>query len=144
MALNSRPSMHPKWPYASRRVLDGFNIAAIEIYRIGLGSAEYDETTNTWDTSEEMVWSGNARIQPTKISSERNVVTNDTFVRQVDFHMAYHDTDIRPGYVVKVTTGGVNPLLESYSYIVRTVIDTSNTWERVITCEVDLEDDPNA
>ena len=52
--------------------------------------------------------------------------------------------DIRPGNYILVTNSPYDPLLTKFVYIVRTVMGSSNPWQRTITCEVDMESDPSA
>jgi hypothetical protein len=129
-------------------------VCDIEIYNEKLGSRVYNATNNTWDTKSDNIWTGKARIQPTKISSERNVPGNPTFVRQVTMQIDFGKNqvedsdgemaDIRPGNYVLVTESPYDPILKNFVYIVRTVMGSSNPWQRTITCEVDMESDPNA
>jgi hypothetical protein len=154
MALNSRPALDPRWVSHHRNVSSSFQVCDIEIYNEQLISRVYDATTNTWDTESNNIWAGKARIQPTKISSDRNVPGNPTFVRQVNMQIDFGKNqvegsdgemaDIRPGNYVIVTESPYDPLLKNFVYIVRTVMGSSNPWQRTITCEVDMESDPNA
>jgi hypothetical protein len=154
MALNSRPALDPRWVSHHRNVSSSFQVCEIEIYNEQLASRDYNATTNTWDTDSTNIWTGKARIQPTKISSDRNVPGNPTFVRQVNMQIDFGKNqvedsdgemaDIRPGNYVIVTESPYDPLLKNFVYIVRTVMGSSNPWQRTITCEVDMESDPNA
>jgi hypothetical protein len=129
-------------------------VCDIEIYNEKLGSRVYNATNNTWDTKSDNIWTGKARIQPTKISSERNIPGNPTFVRQVTMQIDFGKNqvedsdgemaDIRPGNYVLVTESPYDPILKNFVYIVRSVMGSSNPWQRTITCEVDMESDPNA
>ena len=154
MALNSRSALDPRWVSHHRNVSSSFQVCDIEIYNEKLGSRVYNATNNTWDTKSDNIWTGKARIQPTKISSERNVPGNPTFVRQVTMQIDFGKNqvedsdgemaDIRPGNYVLVTESPYDPILKNFVYIVRTVMGSSNPWQRTITCEVDMESDPNA
>ena len=154
MALNSRPELDPRWVSHHRNVSSSFQVCEIEIYNEQLASRDYNATTNTWDTDSTNIWTGKARIQPTKISSDRNVPGNPTFVRQVNMQIDFGKNqvedsdgemaDIRPGNYVIVTESPYDPLVKNFVYIVRTVMGSSNPWQRTITCEVDMESDPNA
>jgi hypothetical protein len=129
-------------------------VCDINIYNEQLGSRVYNATTNTWDTDSVVIWSGKARIQPTKISSERNIPGNPSFIRQVVMQIDFDKNevedsdgamaDIRPGNYVLVATSPYDPLLKNFVYVVRTVMGSSNPWQRTITCEVDMESDPDA
>ena len=147
MALNSRSSLHPKWPYHNRRVDSGFQVCTATIYYQDLEDRVYDPVTNTWDSTASSVWSGNARIQPLSNSSERMVTTNDTFVRQVQVHINFAGNtiaDIRPGYYMILNTSPLDPNLTKFVYVVRSVMNSSNPWQRTLICEVDMESDPSA
>jgi hypothetical protein len=65
---------------------------------------------------------------------------NKNQVEDSDGEMA----DIRPGNYVLVTASPYDPLLTKFVYVVRTVMGSSNPWQRTITCEVDMESDPDA
>jgi hypothetical protein len=154
MALNSRSALDPRWVYHHRNVSSSFQVCDIEIYNEKLASRVYNAANNTWDTKSDNIWTGKARIQPTKISSERNVPGNPTFVRQVTMQIDFGKNqvedsdgemaDIRPGNYVLVTESPYDPILKNFVYIVRSVMGSSNPWQRTITCEVDMESDPNA
>jgi hypothetical protein len=53
-------------------------------------------------------------------------------------------TDIRPGNYIIVTDSPVDEQLKKFIYIVRSVINSSNPWQRTIVCDVDMESDPDA
>ena len=147
MALNSRSSLHPKWPYHNRRVDSGFQVCTATIYYQNLQGRSYNATTNTWDSTATSIWSGNARIQPLSNSSERMVTTNDTFVRQVQVHINFAGNtiaDIRPGYYMIINTSPLDANLTKFIYVVRSVMNSSNPWQRTLICEVDMESDPSA
>jgi hypothetical protein len=154
MALNSRSALDPRWVSHHRNVASSFQVCDIEIYNEQLASRAYNATNNTWDTESSNIWAGKARIQPTKISSERNIPGNPTFVRQVTMQIDFGKNqvedsdgemaDIRPGNYVIVTESPYDPILKNFVYIVRSVMGSSNPWQRTITCEVDMESDPSA
>jgi hypothetical protein len=154
MALNSRPALDPRWVSHHRNVSTSFQVCDIDIYNEQLASRDYNATTNTWDTDQTVIWSGKARIQPTKISSERNIPGNPTFVRQVTMQIDFNKNqvegateamaDIRPGNYILVSESPYDPTLTKFVYIVRSVMGSSNPWQRTLTCEVDMESDPDA
>lgn len=154
MALNSRPALDPRWVSHHRGVASSFQICQIDIYNEQLASRDYNATTNTWDTDSIVIWSGKARIQPSKIASERNVPGNPTFVRQVTMQIDFNKNevegateamaDIRPGNYIIVSTSPYDPILQNFVYIVRSVMGSSNPWQRTLVCEVDMESDPDA
>ena len=154
MALNSRPALDPRWVSHHRNVSTSFQVCDIEIYNEQLISRVYNATTNSWDTDQTVIWSGKARIQPTKISSERNIPGNPTFVRQVTMQIDFNKNqvegateamaDIRPGNYIIVSESPYDSTLTKFVYIVRSVMGSSNPWQRTLTCEVDMESDPDA
>jgi hypothetical protein len=154
MAINSRPALDPRWASHHRRLSSSFQLCDVDIYMESLGERTYDPTTNTWDSGATVIWSGKARLQPTKISSERNIPGNPSFVRQVQVQIDFHKNlaedsdgvmaDIRPGNYMVVTASPLDPTLTKFVYVVRTVMGSSNPWQRTLTCEVDMESDPDA
>lgn len=146
MSLN-RGSLDPRWVFHHRGVASSFQICDVDIYNENLATRVYNPTTNAWDTNTAVIWTGKARIQPTKISSERTVRTDATFVRQVTVQIDFAGTeiaDIRPGSYLIVTNSPYDQTLKKFVYIVRTVLGSSNPWQRTLTCEVDMEADPDA
>jgi len=147
LALNKRPTLDPRWVFHHRNVSSSFQICDVNIYNQNLATRAYNATTNTWDTSSTIIWSGKARIQPTKISSERTVKTDSTFVRQVLVQIDFNGTeiaDIRPGHYLEISNSPYDATLTNFVYVVRTIMGSSNPWQRTLTCEVDMEADPHA
>jgi hypothetical protein len=52
--------------------------------------------------------------------------------------------DIRPGNYIIVSSSPASDQLTKFVYIVRSVINSSNAWQRTLVCDVDMESDPNA
>ncbi len=154
MALNSRKILDPRWVGHNASVALGFQICDITIYNENLGSRTYNATTNAWSNSDTAIWSGKARIQATKTSSNRSSMVNPTNVREVQFQIAFNKNtitgttaamaDLRPGNYIIVDTSPQDPTLETFSYVVKSVINSSSPWQRTIIAEVDMESDPNA
>lgn len=147
MALNSRSALHPKWVYHNRNVSTSFQVCTVAIYHQDLGERVYDAVTNTWDSTATEIWTGSARIQPRATSNRRTVMTNDTFVREVEVQINFDGNDIvdiRPGDYMLVSASPYDATLTKFIYIVRSVINSSNPWQRTLVCEVDMESDPDA
>lgn len=147
MALNSRSALHPKWVTHNRNVSTSFQVCTAAIYHQDLGDRVYDPVANTWDSTATEIWTGAARIQPLSASSQRTVMTNDTFVRQVQVQIDFDESsiaDIRPGDYMLVSASPYDATLTKFVYIVRSVINSSNPWQRTLVCEVDMESDPDA
>jgi hypothetical protein len=137
-----------------RAVAAGFQICNITIYNENLGGRTYNATTNTWTNADTAIWSGKARIQGTTDASDRMVKANPTSVREVEFQISFNKNtlagatapmaDLRPGNYIIVNNSPYDATLQKYSYIVKSVINSSNPWQRTILAEVDMELDPNA
>ncbi len=154
MTLNSRPAMDPRWSYHHRAVARAFQLCSITIYNEQLASRTYNPLTNAWSTGEVAIWSGKARIQPKNTAADRNLVGNNTFVQQVEIQIDFAGNtvagsngamvDIRPGAYIIVSGSPIDPMLTKFIYVVKSVINSSNPWQRTLVCEVDMEADPNA
>jgi len=154
MALNLRGILDPRWYGHHRAVGLGMQICGITIYNQNLGSRTYNATTNSWINSNAVLWSGKARIQSFNAGSNRANITNPTNVREVRFQIAFNKNtvvgatapmpDIRPGNYIIVNDSPLDATLKNFSYVVKSVINSSNPWQRTIIAEVDMEADPNA
>jgi hypothetical protein len=82
------------------------------------------------------------------------VKVNPTSVREVEFQISFNKNtlagatapmaDLRPGNYIIVNNSPYDSTLEKYSYVVKSVINNSNPWQRTILAEVDMELDPSA
>jgi len=154
MGLNTRSILDPRWTAHHASVGLGMQICDITIYNENLGSRTYNATTNTWTTSDTAIWSGKARIQPSNHASNRGSNVNPTSVREIQFQIAFNKNevvgatapmaDIRPGNYIIVENSPKDAALETFSYVVKSVINGSNPWQRTIIADVDMESDPNA
>jgi hypothetical protein len=154
MALNLRSILDPRWVGHHRAVALGLQICDITIYSQNLGSRTYNATTNTWDSSDTALWSGKARIQPLKNATSRASRINPSSVKEVEFQISFNKNtisgataampDLRPGNYITVTNSPYDDNLEKFSYIVKSVVNSSNPWQRTLMTEVDMEADPDA
>jgi hypothetical protein len=154
MALNSRKILDPRWTWHNASVALGFQICNITIYNENLGSRTYNATTNTWTNTDTAIWAGKARIQARKDSSSKSSMVNPSNVREVQFQIAFNKNtivgatapmaDLRPGNYIIVNTSPQDATLQTFSYIVKSVVNSSSPWQRTIIAEVDMESDPNA
>lgn len=154
MSLNSRSALDPRWAYHHRGVNSAFQLCDVTIYNEQLATRTYNATTNSWGTGETAIWTGKARIQPKNVASDRNLVGNNTFVQQVQVDIDFDGNtitgsngamvDIRPGAYIIVSASPIDPMLTKFIYIVKSVVNSSNPWQRTLMCEVDMEADPNA
>lgn len=132
--------MHPKWVSHNRLVEAGFMLASVEVFNPDTSASVYDAETNTWDATKTVVWSGLARVQPKTSNTALNSGMNPTDIGEVYMHLgATGLVDIRPGHQIFVTSCDTNPQLVNFIYTVKSSINSSNAWNRVLLCEVDQE-----
>lgn len=154
MALNIRGILDPRWLGHHRSVSAGLQICDISIYNENLGGRTYNATTNAWTNTDTKIWSGKARIQAKTTASDRMIKVNPTSVREVQFQISFNKNtlagsngimpDLRPGNYIIVNNSPYDSSLQKFSYIIKSVINSSNPWQRTILTEVDMEVDPNA
>jgi len=154
MGINNRPTIDSRWFFHHRAVARAFQLCTITIYNEVMSGRTYDAATNTWNTLETAVWAGKARIQPSRTPNRVDGVGNPTAVRQVEMQLDFQGntltgsdgamTDIRPGNYIIVTDSPVDEQIKKFVYVVRSVANSSNPWQRTITCDVDMESDPDA
>ena len=127
-------------------------LASVQIYNPASGNQEYDAETNTWTGSTTPLYEGKARIQPISAVNEVSDSFNPTLIKTVRVQIAYNKNiledgvnpmpDIRPNDKMMVTSSPYNTVLEKFVYVVIDVMNSSNSWERTLTCRVDSELDP--
>lgn len=149
MALNSRAILDPRWLTHNRPVQSGFFTATIDIFNPSISEAVYDAVANTWSGERDVVWTGKARIQPNSKPTDRNGRINPTSIQEVEVHIDFTGNtitgqvgvmpDIRPNFQIFVTDSPADSALESFIYNVRSVVNSSTPWHRVLICEVDQE-----
>jgi hypothetical protein len=154
LALNTRPSLHPKWFTHNRGVARGANLTSIVIYSASSEPQTYDAITNTWTGSATPIWQGRARVQVTGSSISTNIADstyNPTTVQHIQFQIPFGANelapgagiaDIRPNDIVRVIASPIDDNMTKFVYIVTNVLNSSNPWERTIICRVDTELDP--
>jgi hypothetical protein len=151
MALNSRGSIDPRWLYHNRGVIRALQLATVEIYNPASGSQAYDVATNAWTGSSTELFTGPARVQPMPASTEAAAAYNPTSFQMVRVQISYDANtitggasmpDIRPNDRLRVTAAPYNTSLEKFIYVVTSVLNSSNNWERTLLCRVDIELDP--
>jgi hypothetical protein len=140
MALNSRSGIDSRWLSHNLKVVSSFNFANIEIFDSNISEGTYNATTNTWTGSRTVLWSGEARIQPTTKPTNRNNTANPTSITEVEVHFNYAgDLDVLPGHQIFVTSSPYNTPLTNMIFTVRSSLNSSNPWSRTLICEVDEE-----
>lgn len=141
--------MSAAWLTHNLGIQASFFTTTVEIFNPSISEATYDASSNTWTGSREIVWTGKARLQTVNKPSDRALRTNPTSVQEVEVHIDFKGNtlagsigvmpDIRPNYQIFVTSSPTDPLLQNFIYNVRSVINSSNPWHRVLLCEVDQE-----
>jgi len=154
MAINARPALDPRWIDHNRGLSRAFQLSTITVYNENQSARVYNPTTNTFDSNETAIWAGRARIQPKLNGSNRSVTGNNTTIQEVEMQLDITGNtlsgsngamaDIRPGNYVIVNTSPSATQLTKFIFIVKSVINSSNAWQRTIVCEADMEADPSA
>lgn len=154
MSLNGRTALDPRWLTHHRGISRAFQLATITVYNENQSARVYNASTNTFDTNETAIWAGKARIQPKNNGVDRNLTGNNTVIQQVEMQLDLEGNtisgsggdmvDIRPGNYIIVTSAPTATQLTKFVYIVRSVVNSSNAWQRTLMCEVDVESDPDA
>ena len=116
--------------------------ASIEIVDPNLREQTWNEFTNSYGSSTESVlWSGSARVQPIGSESLVDLDIAQGSVRSVRFQVPYDESLplIREGLQIVVTDGGQDTVLESLMFVVTGSINSSYGWNRTIECSVNLK-----
>lgn len=158
MALNTRSAIDPRWSFHNVAIENSLALASIEIYNSSNASDTYDPLTNSWSGTTTLLWSGRARVQPRSTSARQGTLGNqmtgiDPAASQVvEVHIGMRENqvtgsngemaDIRPGHRMLITNSPLDQLMQSFEFIVRSVVNSSNPWHRVLLCEVNQELNP--
>ncbi len=159
MALNTRGAIDPRWQFHNAIVERSLAFATIEIYNPQSGSSEYDPLTNSWTGTTTVLWEGKARIQPRNSSARMGsmgtvVSAIDPGASQiVEVHIGLRENqllgsngampDLRPGHRMRVTASPGDESLLNFEFVLRSVVNSSNPWHRMLLCEVNQELNPN-
>lgn len=108
------------------------------------GESVYDPVQNEYvpDGTEEVIYTGKARVQPFRMEIQRYQISNPTSVQNVRVQIPISegiDLDIMNGMTMHVTSAELMPVLKNYVYTVSAVVDSSNPFERTFQCVVDQE-----
>ena len=149
MALNTRSVIHPKFFEHNRQIDKDFMLATIEIFDPNASDSTYNAATNTWTSARDVLWTGKARVQNSKVPVNVSSPVNPTEVGTVEVHIDFEGNtlagsegvmpDIRPGHQIFVTSSPYDETLENYILTVRSSLNSSNPWHRMIYCEVNQE-----
>ena len=125
-----------------RAIIARWYNAEVEIIDPNLRSQTWDIATNEFTNNPKaVVWSGKARVQPTRQASTPDIGVAQGAVEGVRVQVPYDASLplIRKGLQVKVTDGGQDAVLETLQFVVRSAINSSYGWNRTIECDVDVK-----
>jgi hypothetical protein len=136
----------------SQRVLYALELAQIEIFEPTTATQVYNPTTNTWTVTTDKVYTGPARIQPIMNAGDEGEDYNPSIFQNVKIQISNGRNtlagssgvipDIRSNYQIRVTSSPNNANLQKFIFVVTSVLNSSNAWERTLLCKVDIELDP--
>jgi len=141
MNLHGRSSLDPRWTKHHSKVVSGFMLAEIRVFRkVPGGALTYDQQTSTYTTSNiEEVFSGPARIQPFGIIGDMVVGQDTTSRRLMRVQVEDLETGINIDDMIQVLSSPDAPELETFMLEVRGTISSSNPWVTDIVCEADTK-----
>jgi hypothetical protein len=116
--------------------------ATVEIIDPNLRDQAWDMATNTYSaTSEVIIYSGAARVQPLTEASTPDIGITQASLRGILVQVPYDPSAglIRKGLQIRVTDGGEDSVLEDLKFVVKSAINSSYGWNRSIECEVDVK-----
>lgn len=106
------------------------------------GDMNYDPETNTYNPVVQVLFDGNARVQPRRSASQQPIPGNSTTKQMVQFQIPIdkYTFDLKADSdQVLVTKAPLNDRLPGYVYVVSEVIDSGNPIEYTFLCSVDQE-----
>ncbi len=115
---------------------------SIQIIDPNLDDLTYDPWTNTGSTTETVLWSGEARIQPVAYNTMNPEVGKSfSASRRVRFQVPLDDTRpfVRAGLEVRVTDGGQFKDLEGLQFVISSAVASSYAWLLSLECEADVK-----
>ena len=159
MALNGRSAIDPRWYTHNRGIEKALELCTIDIIEPATSDAVYDVTTNSWTTDTTTIWTGKARIQVrssnvrqgSPLSPMNGIDPVNNLVMEVHIGLKENQLtgsngampDVRPGHRIFTTSSPLDPILENFELVVRSVINSSNPWHRTLLCEVNQDFNPN-
>ena len=123
--------------------------AEIEIFNPSSSESVYNASSNTWSAVRDIVWTGKARIQTVRSASNRANIVNPTSIRELEVFIPLTGNtltgsvgvmpEIRTGYQIFVTDSPYDETLKNFVINVRSAMNSSNPWEKMLYCESDQE-----
>nr|DAW17371.1 MAG TPA: hypothetical protein [Caudoviricetes sp.] len=149
MALNSRSPIHPKWVYHNRRSAGALNLATVRIYNQASSEKVYQIETNTWNGEDVDLYVGKARVQTTTSLQDAPSSFNPTTIQQIKVFVPYGGNELEDSEGVVpnisandrliVTNAPYDSTLQQFVFTVISSANSSNPWEKVLTCRIDVE-----
>ena len=141
MNLHGRSSLDPRWTQHHAKVVAGFMLAEIRVFRkIPGGAVTYNQATRTYTNDNILeVYTGAARIQPFGIIGDMVVGQDTTSRRLMRVQVEDLETGINIDDMIQVVSSPDAPELETFMLEVRGTISSSNPWVTDIVCEADTK-----
>jgi len=113
----------------------------IQIVDPNLDNLTFDPWTNATTGTETVLWTGDARIQPVRNSSDPDGGRSVLAVRSVRFQVPLDETRdfVRAGLQVNVTDGGEFSDLENLQFNILSAVNSSYAWLLTIECQADVK-----
>ena len=143
MAISkSTPIDFAKIALEMRDIVARWYNAEIQIVDPNMREQTWDMATNSYgDSTESVLWSGKARIQPIKGESLPDLNVMQGAIQGFRVQVPY-DADlslIRKGMQVRITDGGQDVVLNDLILLVRSAVNSSYGWNRTIECDADVK-----
>lgn len=118
--------------------------ATIEIVDPDVEGQTWNPATNTYTgSSETVLWSGEARVQPLGVGEnpQADYGFSSAGIRRVRIQVKLDPSRnfIRKGLRVRVTDGGTDVELEQLDFVVTNAVNSSYAWLRTIECDADVK-----
>lgn len=144
LSTNRGPLFSQAWVDGLKQVPESAMVGTVQFYDPETGAAVYDPVTNSYVTVPSVVGPASipARVQPVRSAAQRNNLANDTTVQTVLVSIPIDiglNLDLRPKHRAKVLTSPLMPVLSSFVYVVREIMDSTNPIERTFYFSVDQE-----
>ena len=141
MVLNAGSSelFSARWVAALAPAAESAMAATIRIFSPGV--PVYNASTDTWSDPSTTVYAGKARIQPLRTPREKAQPGDATTVTQVLFSIpiANNAVALTKDLQVTVTAAPLNPSMLHYKFVIVSIVDSSNPFERTFHCTMDQE-----
>jgi hypothetical protein len=113
----------------------------IQIVDTNLDSLTFDPWTNTSTSTETVLWTGEARIQPVSEARDPEAGKSVLANRKVRFQVPLDQARafVRAGLTVRVTDGGQFPDLVNLQFNISSAVNSSYAWLLTIECDADIK-----